>query len=106
MPIVAVSGAVVTCNKARMSLWLLTYNNRHGRLHGVFIIEAASLFSARMGAADSALDEGASFAEGQELDAAPVGANSARLCRHDAFAQRGDPASRQNWWQRAVELRG
>jgi hypothetical protein len=53
-----------------MSLWLLTYNNRHGRLHGVFIIEAASLLSARMGAADSALDEGASFAEGQELDAA------------------------------------
>jgi hypothetical protein len=34
------------------------------------IIEAASLLSARMGAADSALDEGASFAEGQELDAA------------------------------------
>ena len=53
-----------------MSLWLLTYNNRHGRLHGVFIIEAASLLSARMGAADSALDEGVSFAEGHELDAA------------------------------------
>ena len=53
-----------------MSLWLLTYNNRHGRLHGAFIIEAASLLSARMGTADSALDEGASFADGQELDAA------------------------------------
>jgi hypothetical protein len=53
-----------------MSLWLLTYNNRHGRLHGVFIIEATSLPSARMGAADSALDEGASFADGRELDAA------------------------------------
>jgi hypothetical protein len=70
VPIVAVSGAVVTCNKARMSLWLLTYNNRHGRLHGVFIIEAASLLSARMGAADSALDEGASFAEVRNFDAA------------------------------------
>jgi len=44
-----------------MSLWLLTYNNRHGRLHGVFIIEAASLFSARVGAEDSALDEGVSL---------------------------------------------
>jgi hypothetical protein len=53
-----------------MSLWLLTYNDRHGRLYGIFIVEAASLPSARMGAADSALDEGASFAEGQELDAA------------------------------------
>jgi hypothetical protein len=52
-----------------MSLWWLTYNDRHGELHGVFITEAASLFSARMGAADSALDKGASFAEGHELDA-------------------------------------
>jgi len=31
-----------------MSLWLLTYKNRHGRLHGLFIIEAASLLRARM----------------------------------------------------------
>jgi hypothetical protein len=53
-----------------MSLWWLTYNNRHGELHGAFIIEAASLLSARKGAADSALDKGASFAEGHELDAA------------------------------------
>jgi hypothetical protein len=53
-----------------MSLWWLTYNNRHGGLHGVFITEAASLLSARMGAADSALDKGTSFAEGHELDAA------------------------------------
>ena len=49
VPIVAVSRAVVTWNKARMSLWCS---------------------APRMGAADSALDEGASFAEGQELDAA------------------------------------
>jgi len=52
-----------------MSLWWLAYN-RHGRLHSVFIIEAASLLSARIGAASSALDKGASFAEGHELDAA------------------------------------
>jgi hypothetical protein len=51
-----------------MSLWWLTYN-RHGRLHSVFIAEAASLLSARLGAADSALDKGASFVEGHELDA-------------------------------------
>ena len=77
------------CNIARMPLWLLTYNNRHGRLHGVFIIEAASLLSARMGAADSALDEGASFAEGQELDAArsariPPGYVGMMLSREEA----------------------
>jgi hypothetical protein len=70
-----------------MSPRLLTYNNRHGRLHGVFIIEAASLLSARMDAADSALDEGASFAEGQELDAArsariPPGYVGMMLSRH------------------------
>jgi hypothetical protein len=87
VPIVAGSGAVVTCNKARMSPRLLTYNNRHGRLHGVFIIEAASLLSAPMDAADSALDEGASFAEGQELDAArsariPPGYVGMMLSRH------------------------
>lgn len=52
-----------------MSLWWLTYN-RHGRLHSVFIVEAASLISARIGAADNALDKGASFAGGHELDAA------------------------------------
>jgi len=66
---VAVSSAAAMRNKAQMSLWWLTYNNRHGRLHGVFIIEAASLISARIGAADNALDKGASFAEGHELDA-------------------------------------
>src|SRR5260370_39729509 len=53
-----------------MSLWWLTYNDRHGGLHSVFITEAASLLSARIGASDSALDKGASFAEGHELDAA------------------------------------
>ena len=53
-----------------MSLWWLTYNNQHGRLHGVVIIEAASLISARIGVADSALDKGTSFAEGHELAAA------------------------------------
>ena len=68
---------------------MLTYNNRHGRLHGVFIIETASLLSARMGAADSALDEGASFAEGQELDAArsariPLGYVGMMLSRKEA----------------------
>jgi hypothetical protein len=52
-----------------MSLWWLTYN-RHGRLHSVFIIEAASLNSARTGAADNALDKGVSLAGGHELDAA------------------------------------
>jgi hypothetical protein len=53
-----------------MSLWWLTYNDRRGRLHGAFIIEAASLTSARMSAADNALDIGVSFAEGHEVDAA------------------------------------
>jgi len=51
-----------------MSLWWLTYN-RHGRLHGVVVIEAASLTSACIGAADNAVDKGASFVEGHELDA-------------------------------------
>jgi hypothetical protein len=51
-----------------MSLWWLTYN-RHGRLHGVVIVEAASLISACVGVADNAVDEGASFVEGHELDA-------------------------------------
>ena len=51
-----------------MSLWWLSYN-RHGRLHGVVIVEAASLMSACGGVADNALDKGASFVEGHELDA-------------------------------------
>jgi hypothetical protein len=51
-----------------MSLWWLTYN-RHGRLHGVVIVEAASLISACVGVADNALDKGVSFVEGRELDA-------------------------------------
>jgi hypothetical protein len=53
-----------------MSLWWLTYNDQHGRLYGAFIVEAASLLSARKSAADSALHKGVSFAEGHELDAA------------------------------------
>jgi hypothetical protein len=44
-------------------------------LHSVFIIEAASLISARIGAADNALDKGASLAGGHELD----DARSARI---------------------------
>jgi hypothetical protein len=63
------SPAVAMCNKACMSLWWLTYN-RNDRLHGVVIIEAASLISTRIGDADNALYKGASFAEGRELDAA------------------------------------
>ena len=63
------SPAVAMCNKACMSLWWLTYN-RNGRLHGVVIIEAASLISACIGVADNALDKGTSFAEGHELAAA------------------------------------
>lgn len=51
-----------------MSLWWLTYN-RHGRLHGLVIVEAASLISACVGVADNALDKGVSFVEGHELDA-------------------------------------
>jgi len=70
VPMVAASSAVAMGNKARMSLWWLPYNDKHGGLHGVFITEAASLLSARVGAADSALDKGTSFAEGHELDAA------------------------------------
>jgi hypothetical protein len=50
-----------------MSLWWLTYN-RHGQLHGVVIVDAASLFSACIGAADNALEKGVSFVEGHELD--------------------------------------
>jgi hypothetical protein len=50
-----------------MSLWWLTYN-RHGRLHGVVIVEAASLVSACVGVADNALDKGVLFVEGHELD--------------------------------------
>jgi hypothetical protein len=51
-----------------MSLWWLTYN-RHGRLHGAVIVEAASLISACVGVADNALDKDVSFVEGHELDA-------------------------------------
>ncbi len=51
-----------------MCLWWLSYN-RHGRLHCVVIVEAASLISARVGVADNALDKGMSFVEGHELDA-------------------------------------
>jgi hypothetical protein len=51
-----------------MSLWRLTYN-RHGRLHGVVIVEAASLISACVSVADNALDTGVSLVEGHELDA-------------------------------------
>jgi|SRR5215831_19159682 len=65
---VAVSPRLSVCNGARMSLWWLTYN-RHGRLHGAVIVEAASLISACISVADNALDRGASFAEGHELDA-------------------------------------
>ena len=42
---------------------MVTYN-RHGRLHGVVIVEATSLVSE-----DNALDKGASFVKGYELDA-------------------------------------
>ena len=66
---VAVSSPVAMCNDGRMSLWWLTYS-RNGRLHGVVIIEAVSLVSARIGVADSALDKGTSFAEVHELAAA------------------------------------
>ena len=52
-----------------MSLWWLTYN-RHGRLHGVVVVEAASLISACIGVADNALEKGVPFVEGHELDAA------------------------------------
>ena len=51
-----------------MSFWCLTYNRR-GRLHGVVVIEAASLISACVGVADNARDKGVSFVEGHELDA-------------------------------------
>jgi hypothetical protein len=51
-----------------MSLWWLSYN-RHGRLHGVVIVEAASLISACANVADNALDKGVLFVEGHELDA-------------------------------------
>jgi hypothetical protein len=51
-----------------MSFWWLTYNRR-GRLHGVIVVEAASLISARVGVAGNALDKGVSFVEGHELDA-------------------------------------
>ena len=51
-----------------MSLWWLTYN-RYGRLHGVVIVEAASLISACVGVADNALDKDVLFIEGHELDA-------------------------------------
>ena len=72
-----------------MSLWWLTYNDRHGGLYGAFIIEAASLLSARKGASDSALDRGASFTEGHELDAArsariPPGYVGVMLSRKEA----------------------
>jgi hypothetical protein len=51
-----------------MSIWWLTYNRR-GRLHGVVIVEAASLISACVGVADNALDKGVSLVDGHELDA-------------------------------------
>jgi hypothetical protein len=51
-----------------MSLWWLTYS-RHGRLHGVVIVEAASLISACVGAEAHALDKGVSSVEGHELHA-------------------------------------
>jgi hypothetical protein len=41
---------------------VVTYN-RHGRLHGVVIVEATSLISE-----DNALDKGVSFVKGHELD--------------------------------------
>jgi hypothetical protein len=40
-----------------LTLWWLTCN-RHGRLHGVVSVEAASLTSACVGVADNALDKG------------------------------------------------
>jgi hypothetical protein len=87
---VAVSSPVATCNDGRMSLWWLTYN-RNGRLHGVVIIEAASLITARIGVADNALDKGTSFAEGHELAAArsariPPGYVCMMLSRKEAAA--------------------
>jgi hypothetical protein len=51
-----------------MSLWWLSCN-RDGRLHGVVIVETASLISACIGVADNALDKCVSFVEGHELDA-------------------------------------
>jgi predicted thioesterase len=54
-----------------MSFWWLTYNRR-GRLHGVVVVETASLISACVGVADNALDKGVSFVEGHELDAEHV----------------------------------
>ena len=89
-----------------MSLWWLSYNDRHGGLHGAFVIEAASLLSARKGAADSALDKGASFAEGHELDAArsariPPGYVGMMLSRKEAARlldriERGDGERRRS----------
>ena len=58
-------------------------------MHGVFVTEASSLSSARISAADSALDKGTSFAEGHELDAArsariPPGYVGTMLSRKEA----------------------
>jgi len=60
-------------------------------LHGVVIIEAASLIGARIGVADNALDKGTSFAEGHELAAArsariPPGYVGMMLSRKEAAA--------------------
>jgi hypothetical protein len=78
-----------------MSLWRLTYN-RYGRLHGVVIVEAASLISACVGVADNALDKGVSFVEGHELDAERERRIPPGYVGHDALSQRGRTASQED----------
>jgi hypothetical protein len=54
------------CRSYWMSLWWLTYN-RHGRLLGMVIVEAASLISACVGISDNALDKGVSLSRAMSL---------------------------------------
>jgi hypothetical protein len=87
-----------------MSRWWLTYNRRD-RLHGVVIVEAASLISACVGVADSALDKDVSFVEGHDLMLSGSD-GSPQLCRDDALSQRGRTASQEDLegrWQKAVD---
>ena len=50
-------------------MWWLTYR-RSGRAVGVVVTEAPSLIDARLNAALEAVETGADFAEGHELEAA------------------------------------
>jgi hypothetical protein len=71
IPASQIKDSLFVCDRRRsycMSLWWLAYN-RHGRLHSVVVVEAASLISACVGVGDNALDKGVSFVEGHELDA-------------------------------------